>query len=531
MFTTSLLHDIVDRPPPMKSPIYNVPNDLLLKIFSVNTMINTEDDSMMYAGHTTPITTTRFSSQVCKHWRDLILCCPTLWGPNLNLNDLTLSRSDNWAKEVLSRTKEALLDVRVHFTEIRRSQAMTSFFFKVLDEEWRRIQYLKVTLSDRPTEYDDHRWLSICRPTENLRSIFLHLPGNGAAAPKPLLSTHVLFSGQAPSLRSVNIRHMNFQLSAAPWLSQLRELRLAGVFAPDKILASLSAMPYLEKLEISNSPGIHIPSWNPHHQWPKIILPHLRCLITRGPLEGSLMLLDHITPSPGCGLDFGSHTSGTEEEVSAASAILSRYIKDYLKTFNPYLVELLLSQSNFAFHTPGQPDVPPFDIRIEKSGTFSNMSFLFDAFLDCPLSGISGFKFGVTDGLTFPPSDPKFSKFISQLSSVRHMVIKQSNLGYLNLWIPAESGAACFPSLEDVTLIGIGVYAQSAEQVAAFLIWLKSVGGSIQSLDIGYKSDLKGRGVDLSSLEQFSGLRVHWSYPDESYICGSGAPERLNFVG
>jgi len=159
------------------------------------------------------------------------------------------------------------------------------------------------------------------------------------------------------------------------------------------------------------------------------------------------------------------------------------------------------------------------------------MSSLFSPFLDCPFFGVPSILFLAGDGLAFLPSDPNFSKFIALLSSVRHMGTDPKSLRYLSQ-VPTESGVTFFPSLQSLHLVAI--YPESVAQVTDFLLWLKSAGGSIQSLYVDSGSDLADRRVNLSSLEQFSGLEVRWGSPDlpsPTYICGSGTPERLNFVG
>ena len=177
MFTESQVHGIVHGPSPMESPIYNVSNDLLLKIFFLNASNQSAEDAYYIA----PITTTRFSSQVCNHWRHLILGSPSLWGGLLNLNDL-ISGSDDWRNEVLSRTKNAMLTVRVD--RHVNSWKATPFLLKILDEEWPRIQHLEASIGTY-AYYEDNRWLSIYRLAENLCSISFQFP---KPAPKPLRS-------------------------------------------------------------------------------------------------------------------------------------------------------------------------------------------------------------------------------------------------------------------------------------------------------------------------------------------------------
>lgn len=249
------------------------------------------------------------------------------------------------------------------------------------------------------------------------------------------------------------------------------------------------------------------------------------------------MLLDHIILPPGCDLDFRSHIFFADQDLDLSTAlrVLSRHCKGYFKIHNPSSIQLLLAQTSFGFCTPRDSkfNVPPFHVRIENLNGFSSMSLLFNPFLDCPLSGVSDILFVADDSLAFLPSDPNFSKFMSLLSSVRYMRTTPRSLHYLSQ-IPNESGAAFFPSLGSINPVPI--YSESVAQVTDFLLWLKSAGGSVQHLIIGFQCNLEDRGVCLSPLEQFSGLRVHWassSYqkPNAEYICGSGTPERLDFVG
>ena len=103
-------------------------------------------------------------------------------------------------------------------------------------------------------------------------------------------------------------------------------------------------------------------------------------------------------------------------------------------------------------------------------------------------------------------------------------------LDYLSQ-IPTERSVAFFPSLQHV--VPIHIHSESVAQVTNFLLWLKLAGGLIQHLDIGLQCNLERHGVSLSPLEQFFRLRVHWasfSRKKLEYICGSGTPERLDFV-
>lgn len=513
----------------MESAIHILPDDLLLNIFSVNADMNRR--ILITERYFTPLNMTRLSSQVCKHWRHLILGCPTLWAGILNLNDL-ISGSDTWANEILSRTKEAMLNVRVVLRE--NTQAVTSLFFKILDEEWPRIQHLVASV-DAYGDYNDDRWLSLHRPTENLRSIALSFP---LQPPEPLRSTtNILFSDRAPSLRSLGIYCLDFQLPA-PWFSQLSTLYLEGHFEPDGLMESLSAMPLLEILDIFNTHRGH-----PKSRWPTIFRPHLKALAMTGCLAASLMVLDHIMPPPGCGLDFSNCHSliATEPDLTTISRVLPRYCEGYFKKYDPHAIELTLGSTQFIFGNRiefvNRRHMPRFEVRIDHTYGFSSMSSLFKSFLGCPFSKVSLLSLNTEEDLTSLLSDPIFSAFISMLSSLDYLMATPAGLNYLLLnQSPAENGMTLLPSLKTVRITSLDVYPESsAAQVTQFLLWLKSAGRSIQALIIGHQVDLTDHEFDFSPLEQFSGLRVAWtekSHPtslEREYICGSGTPERLDF--
>ena len=180
----------------MESPVYNIPNDLLFKIFSVNASYQ-----LVEPRYLKPITTTRFSSQVCKQWRHLILGSPSLWGRLLCLNELILG-SDDWRNEVLSRTKKAMLTVRVCLRdEFRKAIPL---LLKILDKEWPRIQHLEVEVWQiiATGDFDDDRWLSIQRPTENLRSIYLRFRTTRSTKSPPIHNQRPFFwPGPITSIR------------------------------------------------------------------------------------------------------------------------------------------------------------------------------------------------------------------------------------------------------------------------------------------------------------------------------------------
>jgi len=153
------------------SPISKCTDDVLLKIFSINGDIN-RPFYCEKVHETSPISITRRSSQVCKEWRQLILRSPSLWGKLLDLNDLNPGIG-RWREEVLRRTKQAMLHVRVALDPAQ--PAATSLLFDILDKKWSTIRNLEV-LVFRRGYYDDKRWLAIHRPSIDQQRICAPFP-------------------------------------------------------------------------------------------------------------------------------------------------------------------------------------------------------------------------------------------------------------------------------------------------------------------------------------------------------------------
>ncbi|KDR80339.1 hypothetical protein GALMADRAFT_153974, partial [Galerina marginata CBS 339.88] len=70
--------------------------------------IDLEDESISWGQHFrntrySPLNTVRLTSQVCSHWREIILGSPIIWASTIELQILR-QKSDNWRKEVMRRT-------------------------------------------------------------------------------------------------------------------------------------------------------------------------------------------------------------------------------------------------------------------------------------------------------------------------------------------------------------------------------------------------------------------------------------------
>ncbi|KIM42073.1 hypothetical protein M413DRAFT_410679 [Hebeloma cylindrosporum] len=503
------------------SPISKCTDDVLLKIFSIGGDIYRDRRPFAKRAHkTSPISITRRSSQVCKGWRQLILGSPSLWGKLLDLNDLNTG-SDRWRKEVLSRVKQAMLHVKV---DLEPSQpAAMALLFDILHEKWPTIRNLEVSILRRG-DYDDKRWLAIHRPTENLRSITLDFLRD---VPEPLRSTHnVLFSGRAPSLKFVTIRHMNFQLPAQ-WFPQLYTFQRLGQCRTSQLMESMSSMPFLEYLELFELGSDDAEFGR------TISLPRLKLLVISGQFAACLRVLSHLTVSPGCGLeiDWSNHREDTitDADLFAASQVLTQYCKSYFKVHIPTSIKMSIRWTFFDFCNIFEDiNIPSFNLRVVNSNGFSSMDPFFKAFLDCPFSKVTKLFFESDPNVTFCSANPIFSNFLSLFSTLDSLTGRPANLQTV-VDIAAYNDSIPFPALKSIRIFHLTD--ESLPQIIGFLNWRQAVSAPIQILSLDYRPRLLR--LNFSALEQYSGLKVRCQTPGGlellEYICGSGTPEQINF--
>jgi len=490
---------------PSNSFISRCPDDILLTIFSYNLHISQPRSGP--ALEFTPLTLIRFASQVCSSWRLLVLGSSLFWGKLLHLNDLD-QKNNHWREEVLLRTGQAGLSVKVILDP--KLPRITSFFFRILDEEWPRIQDLDVSIF-RDDHFDDDRWLAIQRPTEMLRSLHLHFQ---AQAPKPLQSVdNILFSDHAPSLRFLTIRQIAFQLPVN-WFSQLQGLHLKGQFLPHQLLLSFShTIPILESLSVHGFEGSDLGD-----SWPNIQFPQLQVLVLGGHLAACLKFLEHITAPEGCSLSLSTFDDHFVPPTSSISRVLSRF----QKYRTPFYVELKVSLTTFAFSL--YPGPPTFDLTIGCGEPFLKSRY-FEAALGCPFSQVTCLNFELQAGrFNLLSSDSNFLKFIASFSSVTELVATAETL---QLLVQVGNGTI-LPALK--VLRPFLLRPETVGEILIFLDCRQAAEVPLKSLDL--RDYLRGDYLDFSELERFSGMTVEWTTvndEDKVYICGSGNAQELNF--
>ena len=292
-------------------------------------------------------------------------------------------------------------------------------------------------------------------------------------------------------------------------------------------MSSMSLLEYVELYDLrSDNSGL----------WQTISLPRLKYLIINGQFEACLKVLSHTTVPPGCGLQIvrpDPQDYITDADILTASQVLAPYCEAYFKVHTPTSIRLSINWTSFAFSTiSGDIDIPSFNLHIEKSNGFPSMDLLFKAFLDCPFSKVINLRFEPNGSATFLSSHPNFPKFISLFLTLDNLMTNLLGLQIL-VEIPTRNDGVLIPSLKNVRLRHLTK--ESPPQIMDFLNWRQTIGAPIQFLTLDSRPSLMAEGVDLSTLEQYSGLKVvcgrNDGYDQEllEYICGSGTPEQIDF--
>ncbi|KAF4612742.1 hypothetical protein D9613_011877 [Agrocybe pediades] len=221
--------------------VQTLPPELLLQIFMKNTELDDPSHNQLH--------TARRSSQVCRLWREQLLGFPTVWGRLLGLEYYECVGND-WRQEVLSRTRGALLWITGSVT-----QSTSGFFFSVLEEKWGKVEVLEITCKWNPAPgFRRTIWPILQRDAPSLESIILRdesasLGDLEMQSPTRTSST-TLFNGVAPRLRTLNIFPQFYFDATAPWLSDLRDLKLFAYHTVPMILSILKSTPLLRILRI-----------------------------------------------------------------------------------------------------------------------------------------------------------------------------------------------------------------------------------------------------------------------------------------
>ena len=253
-------------------PIFRLPPETLSNIF----IHGARDYHESTDRHTFRVPDWVNVSYVGSHWRNVALNCATLWTYHFNV-------SIRWTEELLARSKEASLKIRIHFDHWSRAMSWWSDLLVKLLSYADRIQELSLRIPDMVLPPN----LSLCAPRLQILDIDKYF-GN----PSDWHAT--MDDGDIPPLRIVKLTG-----SSLLWhsfnLSGVTTLFLSAVPAPFRrntveFLATLRCMQGLTVLHLEYALSSSL-SDGAFRVSPKIGLPCLSRLFVIAPLSTVVALL------------------------------------------------------------------------------------------------------------------------------------------------------------------------------------------------------------------------------------------------
>ncbi|KDR84477.1 hypothetical protein GALMADRAFT_237353 [Galerina marginata CBS 339.88] len=476
--------------------IHTLPDELLWLISSINGNMFSNNDAL---------TDTRYTSQVCHRWRQILLERPSVWGRLIDLDVLCKATvKEEWGNEVLRRSQGALLWIRG--SVVRGSQDQAWIFFELLlNNHWTRIQ--KVVVDVPPIDDRFLDWQTFLQPAPNLETFQVQfcyydpwsMQGSNsvwrASSEDKLLFSRfpqdlplALFSNNAPSLRKFVPTQIYFSLDA-PWLSNLRSISLSRPITLRKAFQAIQQMPLLEYLNLvalrytPNEPTL-----------PHLSFARLTNIILSDFFNVWSRVLNHITPAPGCSLSLAAldrwGDSLTTQILLDAGEALSKYLRIFNQSHPVTQIVLCCRSEEFRF-----TDTSP---RFGEDSPFFTISFPFGPetlsdtrFADCEVTAfdtlisvfaIESASFPFVRTLDLHLDVPTlYTSFLSasQFSGIEVLHIQEPALTTI-LQIKGQdhdppSEGFPFPALKTLRLMGIkGPFTVEAARVSPLILFLNA---------------------------------------------------------
>jgi len=319
-----------------RPPISTLSDDILYTIFCENTFTEGDFTDSAIPGLPTvsPLITARYSSQVCRQWRNCILGGTQVWAESLDMEHLPEKRPE-WLNEVLSRTfkqgKPTPLSVKTVLTASSRS---SEEFFDFVSNHWGRIRQLKVTVlggeeeeEDISDVVEDERWDILTHPSTILQTLNIDF-GSHDICP--------LYINNDLPLRNLIARALPLVLSEVKF-KEMRYLNIADTVLSFEVVTALGHMPLLEDLRIysdtDGQDGFDQDCWKETQD--EVHLPRLRNLSIDCSLITAIGLLVNIKPTAGCNFFCNVRNEFSSTEVSSID--LSRFQNGFKNHFKSYL--------------------------------------------------------------------------------------------------------------------------------------------------------------------------------------------------
>jgi len=277
--------------------------------------------------------TVRYSSQVCAEWRRVLMQWPSVWGRMVDLDAFRQRNSNKWAKEVMSRTGNAMLWVRGHFIWV--SDATRDFLFSIISSNWRRIQ--KFDVYDSPRHFDpslQEAWVNLfSQPAPSLVAFNFNFSPFYVLSDDTIWSLpSLMFNNDAPVITEFSVRGPKhifpLRLASLSWFTHLRVVSLHQPLSVSELYETLRYMPLVE---YTRAYGPSISSVDTAKDIPHLERPRLASLqLQQWDANEIILLLQCITgPLGRCGL-FIPHIKGLTNTEVRLWPIVHKYMQSYL---------------------------------------------------------------------------------------------------------------------------------------------------------------------------------------------------------
>ncbi|PPQ86202.1 hypothetical protein CVT25_006906 [Psilocybe cyanescens] len=542
------------------SPVSKINEDLLRLIFQTNVRVEATVPLYVYVDlMNRPLTTARLSSQVCRSWRRLLLDSPSIWGRLIHLDSLD-QKNNHWREELLRRTQSSPLWVTGNVTGSTENPTPVRVFFYYLLQNpkcWERIEKLEIIVHGEDTS--DSVWNTFLTPAPNLRIFEIYFPN----VREPLFQNTIspnsnkrLFGNHAPRLLEFHADGIEFAVDSS-WLSNLREIATPSRLTVPEILDLLLHMPLLESFFLQFSEATE--EWLPSGILPHIELPALTIMLLTNSLATCSTLLEHMYPAKTCSLALTTNSYYAKKFISkdvlrSLKQNLPRYIHNYFSTYISTRIRLRFFDDVFHFEDESHRHTHHifFTVCIYTKADSSEASenkvltdFLLQVFAKCALDSPSRFSSVTELSLDMRYADttslPYFHSMLSSFPSVRNLKTNEDSVVFLcslfNLQQDEATGnrpSTLFPHLQvlELTYLDPDHYLLPDTIPGALLPFLKlkkESGQPINTLDLRLCGSDTLR--DIEFLEEIEGLEVLTleGAVEESYICGSGMPDKLRF--
>jgi len=483
--------------------ISDLPPEILSEIFLLNTSV---DSSYGVKNAKILRDTTRYTSQVCRQWRFLVLENPVIWS---RVIDFTRG-SRLWIEELLRRASNCPL------TLVSRYRTLSSRMLARELEHFSQFgRYDGVfTAETWPLVLDKFQ-----QPAPYLEE--LRLQGSSGAQHE-LPAT--IFSGNAPHLRQLWLQSCCFD-GDLPYLPQLTHLSVSQVNPPpQKWLDTLSRMKFLTNLELK---GVNIGT----ESHAAVHLPNLENITLTASLRECSAFLSSLILKPTCSMRVIAHSSrpGTDFEVTAGIIVQKLHLYSTKATDSDFPLCLHFGNNDFSISNRvisptmavSEPETPPyvfFHVSL-WSGLLSIFPHVCSAFAD-PLSQVTSLALSLNSAFA-SATHPVIVNVLRQASNVTSLV--RLNKQTPNIFLQLEGvrrpistqtqGDVIFPSLRTIHFTEIRIQSvvgadRIFQSFVDFIRYRISIAAPMKEVYYAYISCVKPRAWFENEMERLREIGV-----------------------